>query len=316
MADFSATDLHGFIAVAESGHLTDTAWILGIPQPTLSRRIQRVEAAIGAGLFDRAGGSYRGMVLNTRGRAFLPHARSMMDELAQGTAKVARLMDPEHGTVRLDFMHSLGTWMVPDLLRDYRALHPGVTFRLHQGSAQELIDRVLNDSADVGLVGPRPDAASQELGWHQLKLQRLALAIPEGHPLAQSVPAPIDLREAQQENFIGMLPGYGTRLLLDRISANLGFTPNLVFESMELSTVSGLVSAGLGVALLPLDDPHLASTGLVLRPLDPPAHRELGLIWRAGAAPAPPVDQFRQFVIEQGYETTTPSLPSGSDGGV
>ncbi|MDO5669276.1 MAG: LysR family transcriptional regulator [Corynebacterium sp.] len=292
MYDASAADLRGFVAVAESGHLTETAQALGIPQPTLSRRIRRVETVVGAELFDRLS---RRLVLNARGRAYLPHARSALTELAEGRAKVARLMDPESGTVRLDFMHSLGTWMVPDLLRDYRALHPGVDFQLHQGASRALIDRVLADATDVALVGPRPAEAGGTLGWHQLELQRLALAVPEGHRLAGQ--GPIDLREAAAEPFIGMLPGYGTRMLLDRIAADLDFTPQLVFESMELTTVVGLVSAGLGVALLPLDDPYLAPQGIVLRPLDPPQHRELGLVWRAGAQEAPPVDQFRRFVM-------------------
>ncbi|MDO5512323.1 LysR family transcriptional regulator [Corynebacterium sp.] len=292
MNDVSAVDLQGFVEVAESGHLTESAAVLGIPQPTLSRRIRRVEAAVGAGLFDRVG---RRLVLNSRGRAYLPHARAVLADLSEGRTKVARLMDPERGTVRLDFMHSLGTWMVPDLLRNYRAVHPGVEFQLHQGSARVLIDRIMDDAADVALVGPRPVEAEESLGWHQLELQRLALAVPEGHRLAE--PGPVDLREAAAEPFIGMHPGYGTRLLLDRIAGELGFTPDLVFESMELTTVAGLVSAGLGVALLPLDDPYLAPRGIVLRPLDPPQHRELGLVWRAGIQEAPPVDQFRRFVM-------------------
>lgn len=292
MNDMSSVDLQGFIAVAESGHLTGSAVDLGVPQPTLTRRIRRVENTVGADLFDRVG---RQMVLNVRGRAYLPHARAVLAELELGRTKVARLMDPERGTVRLDFMHSLGTWLVPDLLRDYRADHPGVDFHLHQGAARALVERVLADAADIALVGPRPPEAGGILGWHQLELQRLALAVPEGHRLAGE--GPVDLREAADEPFVGMLPGYGTRLLLDRIAADLGFSPDLVFESMELTTVAGLVSAGLGVALLPLDDPYLAPVGIVLRPLDPPRHRELGLVWRAGAAEAPPVDQFRRFVM-------------------
>lgn len=298
MNDMSAVDLQGFIAVAESGHLTETAAALSVPQPTLTRRVRRVERAVGADLFDRVG---RRLVLNSRGRAYLPHARASLRELAEGRVKVARLMDPERGTVRLDFMHSLGTWMVPDLLRDYRALHPQVDVQLHQGAARVLIDRVLADAADIALVGPRPTesvGADALLEWHELQVQRLALAVPEGHRLA-ATQDPVDLREAAEEPFIGMLPGYGTRMLLDRISRDLGFSPRLVFESMELTTVAGLVSAGLGVALLPLDDPYLAPHGIVLRPLDPPAHRELGMVWRVGTQEAPPVDQFRCFVIDR-----------------
>lgn len=300
MNSVAVVDLQGFVAVARSGHLTEAAGALGIPQPTLTRRVRRLERSVGADLFDRVG---RRLVLNARGRAYVPHAHAALAELAEGRARVARLMDPQHGTVRLDFMHSLGTWMVPDLLRDYRALHPHVQIELHQGAARVLVERVLDDAADLALVGPRPaesEGPDASLGWHQLELQRLALALPEGHRLA--TPGPVDLREAAAEPFIGMLPGYGTRLLLDRLAGELGFTPDLVFESMELTTVAGLVSAGLGVALLPLDDPYLAPRGIVLRPLDPPAHRELGMVWRAGATgaqQAPPVEQFRRFVLER-----------------
>ena len=185
-------------------------------------------------------------------------------------------------------MHSLGTWLVPDLIKSYRELHPHVDIRLHQGAAQELVSRVENGESDLALVGPRPNAA---LGWHQIKVQRLGLAVPEGHWAAHR--QEVDLAECAAEPFIGMLPGYGTRMLLDALAEDAGFSPHLVFESMELTTVAGLVAAGLGVALLPLDDPYLQVGSLV--PLTPPAYRELGLVWRAGDD-APPVQQFREFI--------------------
>ncbi|MEZ2190560.1 LysR family transcriptional regulator [Corynebacterium sp. CCM 9204] len=288
-------DVDAFIKLADSGHLTATAETLGIPQPTLSRRIARLERELGTDLFDRAG---RTLTLNTRGRAFLGHARRISAGFAAARTDMERLMDPEYGTVRIDFMHSLGTWLVPGLLRAYRAEHAGVHFELHQGAARHLVERVLSDATDLALVGPRPEESlgdGAELGWLCLHSQPLALAIPEGHRLAAST-GPLPLSAAAEEPFIGMRPGYGTRQLLDELTARAGFRPDVVFESMELSTVAGLVSAGLGVALLPMDDPYLAPAGLLLRPLDPPTHRELGLVWRAAASPAPPVDRFREFV--------------------
>ncbi len=90
---------------------------------------------------------------------------------------------------------------------------------------------------------PRPDAA---LGWHQIKVQRLGLAVPEDHWAANR--REVRLAEFAADPFIGMLPGYGTRMLLDALADDAGFSPHLVFESMELTTVAGLVAAGLGVA--------------------------------------------------------------------
>ena len=296
-AGVNLDDVRGVVAVAELGQVGAAADELGISQSALTRRVQRMERALGASLFNRVG---RRLVLNTRGEAFVVQARKMLAAERAGRDMVSRLMDPERGTVRLDFMHSLGTWMVPDLVKAYRAQHPNVDIRLHQGAAQELVGRVLAGESDLALVGPRPTlpeaaepATSAQVGWHQIERQRLGLAVPEGHWAAGR--AEVGIAEFRDEPFIGMLPGYGTRMLLDALADSAGFSPRLVFESMELTTVAGLVAAGLGSALLPLDDPYLQVGNLV--PLQPPAYRELGLVWRQGDE-APPVAQFRDFIVE------------------
>ncbi|AKE40118.1 transcription regulator [Corynebacterium camporealensis] len=281
-------DIRGVVTVADLGLVGAAADALGISQSALSRRIQRVEQQLGANLFERAG---RTLMLNARGSAFVEHARHILRSETAARDAVSRLMDPEHGTVRLDFMHSLGTWLVPDLIKSYRAQHPQVDIRLHQGASRELVERIQRGESDLALVGPKPNA---EVGWHLLKLQKLGLAVPEGHWAAQR--DSIDLAECAEENFIGMLPGYGTRMLLDSLAEKSGFTPHLVFESMELTTVSGMVAAGLGIALLPLDDPYLQTGNLI--PLEPAAYRELGLVWRPGDD-APPIKQFRDFIMSE-----------------
>ena len=281
-------DVRGVVAVADHGLVGAAADSLGLSQPALTRRVQRIEADIGASLFQRSG---RRLRLNSRGRAFVEQARRMLTAETAARDAVARLMDPERGTVRLDFMHSLGTWMVPELLKAYRAEHPHVDIRLHQGAARVLVDRVRAGESDLALVGPRPDT-DPAVGWHQLKLQRLGLAVPEGHWAAGR--DNVRLEDFADEPFIGMLPGYGTRMLLDDLAAHAGFSPRLVFESMELTTVAGLVAAGLGSALLPLDDPYLQTSNLI--PLQPAAYRELGLVWRIGDE-APPVERFKDFVV-------------------
>ncbi|MDO5032958.1 LysR family transcriptional regulator [Corynebacterium sp.] len=286
-------DVRGVVAVADYGLVGAAADALGLSQSALSRRVQRVEQQVGASLFERSG---RRLSLNSRGRAFVTHARTMLTAEASARDAVSRLMDPERGTVCLDFMHSLGTWMVPDLVGRYRSAHPGVDIRLHQGAARALVDRVLAGESDLALVGPRPqEEVGRELNWHLIERQRLGLAVPEGHWAAGRSSARME--EFRDEPFIGMLPGYGTRMLLDELTSHAGFSPRLVFESMELSTVAGLVAAGLGVALLPLDDPYLHTENLIA--LDPPAHRELGLVWRRGDD-APAAAQMRAFIQAQG----------------
>lgn len=283
-----ATDLDWFTDLATTCHMCETAVRLGIPQPTLSRRLAALEERLGSALFDRSG---RGLALNDRGRIFAGAARAATAELAGAAAEIARLMDPQRGPVRLDFMHSLGTWMVPDLLREANRRRPSGPIKLHQGAGRLLVERVVAGETDLALVGPRPAEADGPLEWTPLTRQRLAIALPAGHRFATST-APLRFTAMAGEPFIAMLPGYGTRELLDQLCARAGFTPRLVFESMELTTVAGLVSAGLGAAVLPMEDAHTTGVpvgGVVLRPIAPTAWRELGMVRLRGREMTPPV---------------------------
>lgn len=284
--NISTVDLRSFLAVAESGHLTESAAELGVPQPTLSRRIARLEDELGATLFDRVG---RSLQLNARGRAFQTYARDMVAAADAGAREIARLMNPESGTVRIGFMHSLGTWLIPSLLREYRNRYPHVQFELRQGPARELEEAVLNDDIDLAFVSPAP--SSPDLSWAVMHMQPLVLAVPEGHPLADR--KEVALEEAAQESFIGMKPDYGIQIILDRLAAGAGFEPKIAFRTEEMTTVSGLVASGLGVALLPVGDVE----GVSFVPLAPPYEREIGMVWRSGLAEAPPVELFRRFVL-------------------
>lgn len=273
-------DLGWFTDLAETRNMIDTARSTGISQSALSRRLAGLEEEVGTPLFDRLG---RNLRLNRQGEIIADAARDIHGRWLDGVEAARREVDPDRGTVRLAFMHSLGTWLVPELLRTYRADHPGVRFELVQGAARDLVDRVTAGSSDLALVGPEPAAqiVSGEVRWTELAQQSLGLAVPEGHRWVGR--HDIDLAEARDEPFVAMLEGFGTRILLDQLTADAGFRPRLVFESMELTTVAGLVTAGLGVALLPLDDPNLRLPGMSVIPLRTQRRRELGIVWAAGA---------------------------------
>lgn len=290
--------LHGwglewYLTLAETGHMTTAAARLGIPQSTLSRRLARLEADLGTALFDRVGGGLR---LNERGAVLRAHLGRATAEIHAGTAEVRRLVDPDHGTVRLDFLHSLGTWLMPQAVRDFLATRPGIEFRLHQGPGIELSDRVLRGDSDIALVTPCPE--EPELEWFPLVRQRLALAVPAGHRLAAR--PRVDIREAAGEPFATLRQGYGTRQVFDELCAAGGFAPDIVFEAAELPTTTGLVSAGLALAMVPLDDPTPPAENTVAVPLETPLRREIGVVRHRHAAPPAPVDAFWDFIVGQG----------------
>ncbi len=287
-------DLHWFLTLAELERVGAAADRLGLAQPTLSRMLARLERRLGTQLFDRHG---KRLTLNDSGRIFYEHARRAQAELDAAARALADLANPARGVVRLSFVHSFGGRVVPELIAGFRRQSGRITFSLEQGAAGVVVTRVLEGTADLGLTSPRPVVPG--LGWRALFRQRLALGVPVDHRLAGR--RQIRLAEAAEAGFIAMPSGYGMRRILDELCAAADFRPRIVLESTDLVTVSGLVAAGLGVALLPWEEPAVRGPqpGPALVPLsDPGAARAVGLIWSADAVPADAVRTFRDFAVE------------------
>ncbi len=296
--------LRWFIALAETEQVTAASDMLRISQPTLSRRLARLERDLGVELFDRHG---RRLELNDRGRVLLEHARRASAELSAAQHEIASFDSPDRGTVRLSFLHSFGTWLIPRVLRAYREQRPRVSFTLYQDAAQALVERVVDGRDDLAFVSPRPRTAL--VRWEPITHQWLALAVPTGHPLGEGTS--LDLAAAANESFIVMHEDYGMRRIFDELCAEAGFVPNVVFESSELATIGGLVSASLGVAVMPWQEPHSWPDGVSLVPLRG-AGRDIGLVWATGRTLPPAAERFLKFTtdsqaIEPG-ETAPPKV--------
>ena len=289
-ATVRSDDLHWFLILADHGQVTSAARTVGVSQPTLTRMLQRLERDLGAELFDRHG---RRIALNPSGAILYDHARRAADELAMARAEIAELVSPDRGTVRLDFLHSFGTWLVPTLIKDFHLDRPGIGFRLFQGAAELLVDRVIDGRTDLALVSPRP--VSDDVEWQVLAQQQLALAVPTEHRLARR--RSVRLREIADEPLITMHPSFGMRRILDELCAAAGFEPNISFESAELTTIGGLVSAGLGVAVMPVQRHQPAPDGVMLVPLnEETATRDIGIVWRRDRRAPDPVRLFTEIV--------------------
>lgn len=290
-----ARDVVWFLTLADTVNVTDAAAELGLPQSTLSRRLARLEADLGATLFERRGRSLR---LNSRGATLARAYRTVYKELDLAQAEIRRLGDPETGLVRFEFMHSLGPWLAPRLLRRFTTRHPRAEIRLNQGTGAELVARLRSDDCDVALCSPRPDGA--DLGWLEVQRQPLAFLVPATHRFAGW--HDVSMGDVVGEPVVTTPPGFTTRALLDEAAAEAGVEVSIAFESVELGTVAGLVRAGLGIAPLPADDPVLALPGTVFVPLRTHLTREVGLAWRADASLTPTarlfVDEIAALVAE------------------
>ncbi|MCF6388903.1 LysR family transcriptional regulator [Mycobacterium sp. MBM] len=287
-------ELQWFVTLAETEHVTDAAAELGISQPTLSRSLARLEAQVGAPLFDRLN---RRLRLNSYGEVLLEHAQRSIDEMRSATERIAALRDPETGIVRLAFLHSQAGGFVPDLLRRFRLEAPRVQFELFQGAAHSIVHRLATGQADLAITSPRPSNHP----WRVLYVERLCLAVPRGHRFAER--SRLRLADAADEPFVALRPEFGLRLLTDELCREAGIAPPVVFEAMEIPTMEGLVAAGFGVAVVPVPRSDRAEPGAVYIPLgETTAKRQIGLTWSPERELAPAARRLADFIMQVGND--------------
>jgi LysR family transcriptional regulator, transcription activator of glutamate synthase operon len=302
--------LRWFQQVADGVTVTEISDLSAVTQSGVSRALQRLEAQVGAPLLRRSG---RTLHMTHAGSVFKHHVDALLHQLDDGIAAVSQLIDPDTGMVALAFQQSLGTWLVPDLVRGFRSAHPGVRFRLTQVHDELTAPALDGGEADleIGTLRRRDPA----LRVRQLAIEPLRLALPRDHKLASR--ERIDLAEVSGEPFVSVRP---TSLLWQQtadLCAQAGFAPSVVFQGDDLSTVRGFVAAGLGVAIIPAPragSPEAASGPVVYREIpDPAAAREICLTWSAERRLLPAAELFRQHAIRRARAGRVPVLAESAD---
>lgn len=283
-------DYEWYITLAELQNVTAAADQLRLAQPTLTRMLARLERRMGVRLFDRHG---KRLALNPFGRIFYQHARRAQLELDSARRAIDDLANPAEGEIRLGFLHTFGPTLIAGLIAGFATTSPHVRFVLEQGAAGSLDDLVATGDLDVAIVSPRPRRAN--LGWRNLFRQRLGVAVPTDHRLAQA--QDVSMVDLADEPFVAMHPGFGMRRLLEELCAAAQFQPRIVLESSNLMTVAGLVAAGLGVTVLPVDATTYPPDLRMLRLIDADAHRDVGIVWSSGQPLSRPVRNFISHAV-------------------
>jgi LysR family transcriptional regulator, transcription activator of glutamate synthase operon len=295
--------LRWFKLVADGVTVTEVSDLEPVTQSGVSRALARLEARVGTPLLRRSG---RTLQPTPAGEVFRPYVDGMLQQLTEGLAAVAQFTSPDTGTVAVAFQQSLGSWLVPDLVRSFRGDHPGVRFNLTQVH-DELHGLPLDGGTADLEVGTRRFRAGREATrpgdlavWtRQIGVEPLRLALPRDHRLAAT--REIRLADVAAEPFIALRPTSALRKLGDDLCKQAGFRPDVVFEGDDLSNVRGLVAAGLGVAIVPA--PRAGSSEAAPGPVaypeitDDGAERAIYLTWPASRPLLPAADLFRKHVI-------------------
>jgi DNA-binding transcriptional LysR family regulator len=272
--------LRYFIAVAEELNFTRAAERLHIAQPPLSTQIRGLEDELGAELFIREN---RRVYLTPAGQELLDRARLIIDAAAKAKAAARNAANGVIGRLALAYTASaMFTERLPAAIRGFVGAHPHVELTLHEMVSLDQFYALHERTLDVGIlrkpdVAP-PDGVEIEPWYHA----PLIAAIPKDHALARRKGIRInDLRDAPLITY-PRDAGIGLYWPVLQLCAKAGFRPNIVREAREPSVMIGLVSAGVGVAIVPADTQCIRLAGVAYqRIIDDDAVSTLYLSYRA-----------------------------------
>ena len=283
-----------FAVLADTLHFGRAAERLHMTQPPLTQAIQQLERRLGTLLFER---TRRSVALTPAGQALREPVRALLQQAAALPALARGAERGEQGRLRLGFVSTVGYGPLPGWLRGFREAWPGIAVELREATGDIQLEAFERRELDAGFVLHAPGHAPVLPGL-SLGIEAMVLALPES--------APRRLRPAEllQQPLV-IFPRAIAPSLYDAVLAfyhRHGATPAIAQEAIQMQTIVNLVSAGLGLALVPRSMTLLQRPGIVYRALpaalaDAAPSCETRLVWRADAPPA--VQRFVEFVRQQ-----------------
>ena len=291
--NFDLNDLLAFRAVAELASFRKAAESVHLSQPAFSRRIDKLEQALGVRLLER---TTRRVELTTVGREFERRVRHLLEELDNTLLGIRGVAATRMGEVTVACVPSTVNYYLSQVIRRYHADSPKVRVKVLDAGANEALAAVARGEADFGInfMG----AQEGDLDFTPLIEERFVAACRRDHPIAKM--RRVSWSQLSEYDYIAVSRTSGNRLLLDQALVGVQGLPQSIYETQHVTTMLGLVEAGLGVAAVPsmampgADHPLLLSVPLV----EPIVTRKIGLIRRRGRSLSPAAqklfDMFRQ----------------------
>ncbi len=254
--------LRYFVALAEELHFGRAAARLSITQPPLSLAIQALERELNVQLFSR---SRRHVALTHAGTTFLQHARAVLARAAEAVQQTQAAARGDVGLLTIGFMSASIYTLLPAVLREFSARHPGVKLELRELTLPQQLAALRRGDLSAGFV--RPPVLDAALASVPLLTEPLVAALPDGHPLTKQ--ARVNVTRLREQPFVMFqrAPGLVLHDLVLGFCLQHGFSPRVVQEATQTHAVVGLVSAGIGVALVPASAQAIGLRGVHFRPL-------------------------------------------------
>lgn len=285
--------LRYFVTLAHLEHYTKAAEILTITQPSLSHAISSLEKELGVKLFEKDG---RNIVLTKCGQTFLTDIEQSLDKL-DSSVKRLRLAGLGEGRIDIGMLRILGD-TVPKYVKRFMDIHSSKNIQFYFHTSTNLTADIIRDLKDrrydIAFCSKTENEPS--IDFVPVDRQELVLIVPNGHPLADH--DTIDLRETLPYPQICFSHHSGLRPVIDKLFEQCGGAPKADYFLEEEQAIAGLVSAGLGIAVVPrmsiLD--HMPVK--IIEITEPAWERVIYMAVLKNVYQAPVVQNLKAYIIE------------------
>lgn len=275
--NFDLNDLYAFRALVEYGSFRVAAESICLSPSALSRRIEKLEAALGAKLFDR---TTRRVTLTLYGQNFAERSAQLLDNVESMLADIDKVSEERTGLVTVAAVPSAAYYFMPDVIRRFQARYPRVRIKLIDSSAGNVMEAVTRGQADFGIcfAGNLPSGVE----FVPLVEDVYVAACRRDSPLAKR--KSLTWETFYQQDYIGLDKTSGNRNLLDHLLGHIQPARPSLCETRHVTTMLGMVEAGVGIAAVPaMSMPRAEHSFLAHVPLtEPVVKRTVGLIRQSG----------------------------------
>ena len=231
-------------AIADTGSFSRAAERCQVAQPSLSQQVLKLEESLGAKLFDRLGRSVR---LTEAGRAFLPHARSILSQMETARSSVTDKWMDIRGSVSVGVIPTIAPYLMPRYTKTFAKKYPEAKLRIVEETTPILIESLRDLSIDLAILAL--PLRHKDLELFPISTEPLFAVLPKDHPRAAA--ESLALKDLRGEPFVMLRDGHCFRDLSIAACTRARVAPRIAFESGQFSSLFGMVAAGVGISLVP-----------------------------------------------------------------
>ena len=284
-----------FCTVAETKSFSKASEIIHLTQPAVSLQIQALEELYETKLFDRSSST---VSLTPAGDILYRYAKEILALYAAAEKNIGELTGLVKGSISVGASTTIGNYLLPNVLADFRRTHPKIKVHLFVGNTKRIVEYLNSGNIDFGIV--EGDIARQKLIVEKLIEDELVVILPPLHPWAKK--KEVSIYDLIKEPFILREEGSGTRQIIEKYLSKHGISSHDMKAAMMLGStvaIKGAVESGVGVSIVSRWAARKESKYGSLKLLsikEEKLIREFALIYQKNSIASHAVDEFLSYL--------------------